>query len=152
MHFSWQTGREQESERAQCPFFYNMVYIQYSMSVCWKRERDIISTFTREQPSIHLKAPGGQSPAQTHAAALLCAHANTRAHKHTEQLGTHFCATDFDVTNAEHIFPLAHTLAWGFILYTEISELIASSSWAYPHTYTEIMVLDALMLSSHEYA
>lgn len=45
--------------------------------VSWKRDGDIISTFTREQPSIHLKAPGGQSPAQTHAAALLCAHANT---------------------------------------------------------------------------
>lgn len=49
-------------------------------------------------------------------------------------------------------FPQMHTLAWGFILYTEISELIASSSWAYPRTYTEITVLDALMLLAHEYA
>lgn len=47
--------------------------------VCWKNG-DIISTFTHEPPNIHLKAPGGQSPAQTHAAALLCAHANTHTH------------------------------------------------------------------------
>lgn len=79
----------------------------------------------------------------------------TQTHTHTQKVGTHFYTTDFDVTNTEHIFPSytrTHTRAWGFILYTEISELIASSSWAYPHTYTEIMVLDALMLATHEYA
>ena len=82
-------GENKSQTEPSVPFFITwlwlaLVYIQYSMSVCWKRERDIISTFTREQPSIHLKAPGGQSPAQTHAAALLCAHANTRAHTHTQ--------------------------------------------------------------------
>ena len=67
------------------------------LRVCWKT--DIISTFTREQANIHLKAPGGQSPAQTHAAALLCAHAKT--HTHTQQQETHFCTTDFDVTSTD---------------------------------------------------
>lgn len=45
-----------------------------------------------------------------------------------------------------------HTHLHESLFHTQISELIASSSWAYPHTYTEIMVLDALMLSAHEYA
>jgi len=118
------------------------------LRVCWKT--DIISTFTREQANIHLKAPGGQSPAQTHAAALLCAHAKTHTHTATRNTLLHnrlWCHQHWYVH-----FPQTLTLSQGFILYTEISELIASSSWAYPHTYTEITVLDALMLAAHEYA
>lgn len=50
--------------------------------------------------------------------------------------------------------PHKHTSTYLYeaLFHTEILELIASSGWAYPHTYTEIVVLDALMLSAHEYA
>lgn len=103
-------------------------------------ETDIISTFTLQQPSIHLKVPGGQSPVQTHASALFWAHANT--HAHTLLHNRLWCHQRWYV-----YFPPTLRLAQGFILYTEISELITSSGWAYPRTYTEIVVLDALMLS-----
>lgn len=103
--------------------------VQYKCVCLLKEvEGDIISTFTREQPSIHLKAPGGQSPAQTHAAALLWAHANTHTHTlDTAQLD--ICATDFDVTNMERIFfSLLQTYTlWRRALFrAQISELIGA--------------------------
>lgn len=63
--------------------------------------------------SLHLKAPGGQSPAQTHAAALLCAHANM--HRHTYKKKNTPCETDFYVNRAQCIFPQKNIRSWGFI-------------------------------------
>lgn len=124
--------------RATLLFYLTSTHKVEVFHVCWKVD---ISTFARQQPSIYLKVPGGQSPAQTHASALLWSHANTLSH---------FCNRLW--CHRRRYVYFTQTLAQGFILYTEISELITSSSWAYPHTYTEIMVLDALMLSAHEYA
>lgn len=82
VQLSWEREREKRGvAKSPVSLICDMALAHMGMGstvwVSWKRDGDIISTFTREQPSIHLKAPGGQSPAQTHAAALLCAHANT---------------------------------------------------------------------------
>lgn len=95
-----------ESQRARCLLsvtwpWLTWAYLQYSMSELKKRRRHYFHFYSRAAQHPPQSARWPKPCANPRSCSLMC----PRKHTQKQQLGTHFSTTDFDVTNAEHIFP-----------------------------------------------
>lgn len=98
--------REEELQRARCLLsvtwpWLTWVYLQYSMSELKKRWRHYFHFYSRAAQHPPQSARWPKPCANPRSCSLMC----PRKHTLKQQLGTHISTTDFDVTNAEHIFP-----------------------------------------------